>query len=210
MVERDERNPFHHRGGDEGARKVGFGKEGQRMSSWSSDLSACLVSTVVLFCNLAMSELFVWNSWIVWGKMGQSKNSDVAAYVSRAFQKAFSRPSVHTNLWIFAMGQLESVAFDDSEAVQTTVLDGDRSVRGIVKAIKAGKVKKICVLTGAGISSAAGIPDFRSPGTGIYYNLGKYDLPNPEAMFELDYFKKRPEAFYHFIKVWILFVVVIL
>lgn len=142
--------------------------------------------------------------------MGQSKNSDVGAYVSRAFQKAFSRPSVRTNLWIFAMGQLESVAFDDSEAVQTTVLDGDRSVRGIVKAIKAGKVKKICVLTGAGISSAAGIPDFRSPGTGIYYNLGKYDLPNPEAMFELDYFKKRPEAFYHFIKVWIPFVVVML
>ena len=99
------------------------------------------------------------------------------------------------------MGQLESVAFDDSDSIQTTILDGDRSVHGIVKAIKSGRVKKICVLTGAGISSAAGIPDFRSPGTGIYYNLDKYELPNPEAMFELDYFKQHPETFYHFIKV---------
>ena len=99
------------------------------------------------------------------------------------------------------MGQLESMAFDDSEPVDTTVFDGDRSVRGIVRAIKCGRIKKICVLTGAGISSSAGIPDFRSPGTGIYYNLSKYDLPNPEAMFELDYFKQHPESFYHFIRV---------
>ena len=37
--------------------------------------------------------------------------------------------------------------------------------------------------------SAAGIPDFRSPGTGLYDNLQKYNLPNPMAIFELGYFK---------------------
>lgn len=36
---------------------------------------------------------------------------------------------------------------------------------------------------------AAGIPDFRSPSTGLYANLEKYRLPYPEAIFEIGYFK---------------------
>ena len=49
--------------------------------------------------------------------------------------------------------------------------------------------KKIIVMTGAGISTAAGIKDFRSPGTGLYDDLEKYDLPYPEAVFDLGFFK---------------------
>ena len=60
------------------------------------------------------------------------------------------------------MGQLESVSFDDSEVVETSVLNGDRTLHGVAEAIKSGKTKKICVLVGAGISCTAGIPDFRS------------------------------------------------
>ena len=37
--------------------------------------------------------------------------------------------------------------------------------------------------------SAAGIPDFRSPGTGLYDNLQKFNLPNPQAIFEIEFFK---------------------
>ena len=52
------------------------------------------------------------------------------------------------------------------------------------------------VLTGAGISVSAGIPDFRTPGTGLYDNLKQYNLPYPEAIFTLSYFKKNPKYFY--------------
>ena len=54
------------------------------------------------------------------------------------------------------------------------------------------------MLTGAGVSVSAGIPDFRSPGTGIYDNLKEYNLPRPEAIFTLDYFLDKPEPFYKF------------
>ena len=37
--------------------------------------------------------------------------------------------------------------------------------------MKTKEYKKVVVLTGAGLSVAAGIPDFRSPGTGLYSKL---------------------------------------
>jgi len=57
-------------------------------------------------------------------------------------------------------------------------------------------VKNVIVMVGAGVSVAAGIPDFRSPGTGLYDNLHKFNLPYPEAVFELSYFRQRPEPFF--------------
>ncbi len=59
-----------------------------------------------------------------------------------------------------------------------------------------GVYKKIVVLTGAGISVNAGIPDFRTPGTGLYSQLEKYKLPFPEAVFTLDFFQDTPEPFF--------------
>lgn len=56
--------------------------------------------------------------------------------------------------------------------------------------------KKITFFQGAGISTSAGIPDFRSPKTGLYSNLSKLNLPYPEAVFDIDYFKENPKAFY--------------
>lgn len=60
------------------------------------------------------------------------------------------------------------------------------------------KYRKIVCLVGAGLSTASGIPDFRTPGSGIYDNLQKYNLPYPEAIFELDYFLQNPTPFYQF------------
>ena len=58
----------------------------------------------------------------------------------------------------------------------------------------------IIVMVGAGISVNAGIPDFRTPGTGLYDNLEEYGLPYPEAIFEMDFFEKNPRPFYQLCK----------
>jgi hypothetical protein len=44
-------------------------------------------------------------------------------------------------------------------------------------------------------SVSAGIPDFRTPGTGLYDNLQKYDLPYPEAVFDVDFYRDNPDPF---------------
>ncbi len=54
---------------------------------------------------------------------------------------------------------------------------------------------QIVVMSGAGLSTASGIPDFRSPSSGLYSNLARYNLPYPEAIFEIEYFKKNPVPF---------------
>ncbi|KAL0972792.1 hypothetical protein UPYG_G00194820 [Umbra pygmaea] len=75
------------------------------------------------------------------------------------------------------------------------VLD-ELTLEGVASYIKSGKCKNIICMVGAGISTSAGIPDFRSPDTGLYSNLQKYNLPYPEAIFQIDYFKKHPEPFF--------------
>ena len=72
----------------------------------------------------------------------------------------------------------------------------DKTISAIAEYIKSGHAEKIVVMTGAGISTAAGIPDFRSPDTGLYANLARLNLPYAEAVFDISYFRRNPDPFY--------------
>jgi NAD-dependent deacetylase len=52
--------------------------------------------------------------------------------------------------------------------------------------------ESVVALTGAGISVPSGIPDFRSPGTGLWEKV------NPMEVAHIDVFRRDPERFWHF------------
>jgi NAD-dependent histone deacetylase SIR2 len=56
--------------------------------------------------------------------------------------------------------------------------------------------KNIMVITGAGISTSLGIPDFRSKNTGFYSKLLEMGYQEPEQVFDIHNFDEDPTTFY--------------
>uniref|UniRef100_A0A8C7W0U3 Deacetylase sirtuin-type domain-containing protein n=1 Tax=Oncorhynchus mykiss TaxID=8022 RepID=A0A8C7W0U3_ONCMY len=98
------------------------------------------------------------------------------------------RPSQDKTVWwpgfrgLFCRGGVE-------DSKQQTLEDLTKNIGG-------GQYKRIIVMAGAGISTPSGIPDFRSPGSGLYDNLQQYNLPYAEAIFEINYFHHNPNPFF--------------
>ncbi|XP_035751959.1 NAD-dependent protein deacetylase sirtuin-3, mitochondrial isoform X1 [Egretta garzetta] len=70
------------------------------------------------------------------------------------------------------------------------------TLRDVAELIRKKECRRVVVMAGAGISTPSGIPDFRSPGSGLYSNLEQYNIPYPEAIFELMYFFANPKPFF--------------
>lgn len=71
-----------------------------------------------------------------------------------------------------------------------------RTLEDIAKKVRERRCKRVVVMAGAGISTPSGIPDFRSPGSGLYDNLQQYNLPYAEAIFEIEFFHHNPNPFF--------------
>jgi NAD-dependent deacetylase len=71
----------------------------------------------------------------------------------------------------------------------SVTVDQDRVARLASLVREAGSV---VALTGAGISVPSGIPDFRSPGTGLWENV------DPMEVAHIDAWRADPERFWHF------------
>ncbi|XP_048862915.1 NAD-dependent protein deacetylase sirtuin-3 isoform X4 [Brienomyrus brachyistius] len=85
-----------------------------------------------------------------------------------------------------------------SKTVRATVPRG--TLNSVARLLTLGRCRNVLVVAGAGISTASGIPDFRTPGTGLYANLQRYNTPFPEAIFNIDYFSNDPRPFFSLAK----------
>ncbi|CAH8586921.1 unnamed protein product [Schistosoma turkestanicum] len=93
----------------------------------------------------------------------------------------------------FDFGRIKKALFGDaSPRPKLTSLD----IEGVSQLIHDGCVSKIVTMVGAGVSTAAGIPDFRSSSSGIYENLEEFNLPTPTAIFSISYFRNNPRPFF--------------
>ncbi len=82
-----------------------------------------------------------------------------------------------------------------------SVLGGNPTIDELCRRLTAGQYKRVVVMVGAGISVAAGIPDYRSPESGLYDQLkGREELPSPQSIFEIDFFRKNPRPFFSLAK----------
>mmetsp|Transcript_17592 Transcript_17592/g.21088 ORF Transcript_17592/g.21088 Transcript_17592/m.21088 type:complete len:445 (-) Transcript_17592:152-1486(-) len=110
-----------------------------------------------------------------------------------------------TNLQTNAGGEMSLQEAELSDEQRKQVLPGGVTIAEVAKGMAKRKFKRVVVMAGAGISVTAGIPDFRTPGTGLYDNLQKYNLPSPQSVFDINYFTSEevgegPTAFYSLAK----------
>ncbi|XP_061780561.1 NAD-dependent protein deacetylase sirtuin-3 [Nerophis lumbriciformis] len=99
------------------------------------------------------------------------------------------------------LSQASPAAFRPTSAPKRPpVAKGCSGLASVAQLMRLGRCKNVVVVAGAGISTASGIPDFRTPGTGLYANLDAYNIPYPEAVFNVDYFSDNPQPFFSLAK----------
>ena len=95
-------------------------------------------------------------------------------FQSRAISSAVSRRKMTDELseCIQKIDLKDSKSDDESSSSSSSSSSGELAnkfeIEDVEALLREGKVKNIVMVVGAGISTSAGIPDFRTPGTGLY------------------------------------------
>lgn len=71
------------------------------------------------------------------------------------------------------------------------------TIEAVARGLREGRYKNVIVMAGAGMSTGAGLPDFRTPGTGLYDQLRDRGIEDPHDLFDLEFFKENPSPFHH-------------
>lgn len=85
------------------------------------------------------------------------------------------------------MSEASGFSTHRASASEQVSQDGPRRLAELI-----GSAGSVVALTGAGISVPSGIPDFRSPGTGLWENV------DPMEVAHIDVFRRDPARFWHF------------
>ncbi|KAI0057778.1 NAD-dependent deacetylase sirtuin-2 [Artomyces pyxidatus] len=97
----------------------------------------------------------------------------------------------------YGMNLLESILnLRHGKQGRSSAIREPKDIPALAEYMKSDACKNVYVMMGAGVSTSAGIPDFRSPETGLYANLARLNLPYPEAVFEINFFRRNPKPFY--------------
>lgn len=131
-----------------------------------------------------------------WVQRQMSIGADPRALLERVLPQGSLIPQSldRLTLWKILISMLS-----EEEPPRRTKLSHVNTMDDVVQLLRT--CRRILVLTGAGVSVSCGIPDFRSR-DGIYARLSKDfpALPDPQAMFDIHYFRKDPRPFFKFAK----------
>ena len=116
--------------------------------------------------------------------------------MSSSFLQAIAVRTADATTIAAAANAFAELDLTDAEAPAPPTMPPHPDLEQIAQAIADAPPRSVIVMVGAGASVSAGIPDFRTPGTGLYDNLQKYNLPYAEAVFDISYFRKNPSPFY--------------
>lgn len=104
--------------------------------------------------------------------------------------------NIYSSLIIFILSTIIFPITCDVNDIESSEIEG--KYPQFIYKLKNHKFKNIVFLVGAGISTSAGIPDFRSK-EGIFNQIKeKYHLSSPKEFFDVDFFCSNPQLFYDF------------
>lgn len=151
-------------------------------------------------CSSTASAFEYWNGAL--SRTGIAKHKTYSKAVEKTTKKKKEESKASQDNTVVVENQIAKTTVNPDSTTTNNIADDNTTtpptIEEIATALYRKEYRNVIFFVGAGISVAAGIPDFRTPGTGLYDNLQKYALKSPQDLFDIRYFKSNPEPFFQF------------